>query len=141
MTQRSGKCLCGAVTFTVAGEMTETDACHCSMCRRQNAGSAFIGVHFSDGVTLQNTKGLGLYKGSDWGERGFCKECGTTLFWRLQGEEKDFAIAAGSLDDLSGIKLDAHIFTDEAPAYYTVPTDAPHKTGAQVIKEFEEKMT
>ena len=49
---RSGHCLCGSVTATARGTMLDADACHCSMCRRQNAGGAFYAARFSGGVTL-----------------------------------------------------------------------------------------
>ncbi len=29
-----GSCLCGAVSFEVAGELPGPDACHCSQCRK-----------------------------------------------------------------------------------------------------------
>lgn len=138
MTERAGKCLCGDVTFSVSGDTVEVHACHCSMCRHQNGGSAFIGLHGSEGVTLNKTDGLAWYQASDHGDRGFCKNCGATLFWRMQGEEKDFSVSVGTLAETEGLKLDSHIFTDEAPDYYTLPNDAPHKTAAQVIEEFNE---
>ena len=56
----------------------------------------------------------------------------------MQGEEKDFSVSIGTLAETAGLKLSAHIFTDEAPNYYTLPEDAPHKTGAQVLNEFIE---
>jgi len=40
----------------------------------------------------------------------------------------------------SSLKLEAHIFTDSGPDYYNIPTDVPHKTGAQVMEEFMAKM-
>lgn len=139
MMKRTGSCLCGSVTFEAKGNVTEMDACHCAMCRRQNAGSAFIGVHVSEGVALKEMDGLSWFSASDWAERGFCKFCGSSLFWRLKGEASDFSIAVGALDDVSNLKIHAHIFTDEAPHYYTIPHDAPHKTGEQVVKEFQER--
>jgi len=108
------------------------------MCRRQNGGSPYIGLRVSEGVTLEKTDGLALYKASDWGERGFCKSCGTTMFWRMQGEEKDFSISVGTLNETDDLKIGVHIFTDEAPDYYTLTDDAPHKTGAKLLEEFNE---
>lgn len=138
MKEVAGKCLCGDVTFKACGEPVELHACHCSMCRQQNGGSAFIGLHTAEGVKLGKTDGLTWYQASDHGDRGFCKTCGATLFWRMQGEEKDFSVSVGTLAETDGLKLSSHIFTDEAPQYYTLPDDAPHKTGAQVLEEFME---
>ncbi|WP_427454283.1 GFA family protein [Litorimonas sp. WD9-15] len=140
MTERTGQCLCGGVSFTTHGEVKEADACHCSMCRRQGGGGPYFAVQFKGGVTLDKTDTLAWYRGSDHGERGFCTACGASIAWRLQSQPESMGVSLGALDDTSGITLDSHIFTDSAPDYYTVPTDAPHKTEAQVIQEFMERM-
>jgi len=57
---------------------------------------------------LKITEGRGLkwYRSSDTARRGFCGECGSTLFWK--GDGKDYtAIAAGSLDGATGLNLRA----------------------------------
>lgn len=140
MTSRSGQCLCGGVTFSVKGDVIEADACHCSMCRRQGGGGPYFAVQFKGGVTLDKSDTLSWYRGSDHGERGFCTACGASIAWRLQSQPEKMGVSLGALDDTSGIKLDSHIFTDSAPNYYAVPTDAPHKTEAQVIQEFMERL-
>ena len=140
MSTRAGQCLCGNVSFTAKGEVIEADACHCSMCRRQGGGGPYFAVHFKDGVTLDKTESLKWYRGSDHGERGFCNDCGASIAWRLQSHPDKIGVSLGALDDTSGIKLDAHIFTDSGPNYYNIPSDAPHKTGQQVMVEFMERL-
>jgi len=137
---RSGSCLCGAVKFTAHGEPQEIDACHCGMCRRQTGGGAYIAAQFNGGVTLEASDTLTWYKGSDWGERGFCSTCGSAVAWRLQQFPDKLGVSLGAFDDTAGLKLETHIFTDSGPDYYTIPDDIPHKTGAQVMEEFMAKM-
>jgi hypothetical protein len=36
--ERTGKCMCGAVSYTAKGVDKEIAACHCSMCRRWASG-------------------------------------------------------------------------------------------------------
>lgn len=140
MTSRPGQCLCGAVKFTARGDVFEADACHCSMCRRQGGGGPYFAVQFKGGVTLDQAETLKWYRGSEHGERGFCDACGSSVAWRLQSQPEKMGVSLGALQDPSDIILDAHIFTDSAPNYYDVPTDAPHKTEAQVIQEFMERI-
>lgn len=140
MTSRTGKCLCGAVAFTAKGDVIEADACHCSMCRRQGGGGPYFAVQFKDGVSLDKLDTLKWYRGSEHGERGFCTKCGASIAWRLQSHPENMGVSLGTLDDNSGITLDAHIFTDSAPDYYAVPNDAPHKNEAEVIQEFMERL-
>ncbi len=91
----SGHCLCGAVKFTAAPEKMEMGVCHCGMCRRWTGGT-FMAVNAGDTVKItEGQKDLGVYKSSDYGERCFCKKCGTTLFWRMQGGRHDHRFGAG----------------------------------------------
>ena len=140
MTERTGQCLCGGVVFTANGDVIEADACHCSMCRRQGGGGPFFAVQFKGGVTLDNSDTFQWYQSSDYGERGFCSNCGASIAWRLQSHPDKIGVSLGALDDTSGIKLDAQIFTDSGPNYYDIPNDAPHKTGEQVMVEFMERL-
>ena len=72
--------------------------------------------------TLTQDDGLAWYRSSDHAKRGFCKICGSPLFWQQDGA-KQISITAGSLDDDSGLKLWGHIFTSEKGSYYTIPDD------------------
>ena len=135
MTTRRGQCLCGGVVVTAHGEVTTTDACHCTMCRRQNAGGAFHGAHFTDGATFDGECVM-WFATSEWGERGFCAKCGTTLAWRLRNDPEKPSVSMGLFDTFDA-KIQSHIFVDEGPAYTVIPDNAPHKTGAQVLAEFE----
>lgn len=134
--EHKGACLCGAVAYTAHGELIEIDACHCGMCRRQTGGGAYYAVQFEGGVSIDTGETLSWYRGSEWGERGFCTTCGTAVAWRLQQFPDKMGVSAGTLHDTSGMRLAAHIFTDNGPNYYDIPHDAPHKTGEQVMAEF-----
>jgi hypothetical protein len=39
-----GACLCGRISFTVAGPLGASDACHCTQCRKQS-GQFFASVN------------------------------------------------------------------------------------------------
>jgi hypothetical protein len=55
--------------------------------------------------------------------RGFCSECGSSLFFEEVGGER-VSIAAGTLDEPQGLKIAAHIFVAEAGDYYALEPDA-----------------
>jgi len=136
MTELTGHCLCGHVRFEASGEITRVTACHCAQCRRQNGGGAFHSLEVKGEVNLTRADGLVWYKSSDWAERGFCKDCGSSLFWKLQSETAHFDISVGALDNTDGIALQAHIFTDQCGNYENIPTDIPHMTQAEVLAAF-----
>lgn len=129
----TGKCLCGAVRFTANPEHSNVTTCHCSMCRNWSAGP-FFALDCSS-LKIENESKLGIFRSSEWAERGFCKKCGTPLFYHLVG--KDFyAISAEALDDKSNLTLSSQIFVDEKPGYYDFANKTTNKTGAELFAEF-----
>jgi hypothetical protein len=130
----SGGCLCGAVRFTAAPRDTKFGICHCSICRRWSAGP-FFALECSGSFKIEDASNLGLYRSSEWAERGFCKACGTPLFYRLI--DKDFcAVSVEAFDDRDGFALTSQIFIDEKPAYYDFANKTHNMTGAQVFAAF-----
>lgn len=133
----SGGCLCGAVRFAAVPEKLEMDVCHCGMCRKWSGGT-FMAVPCT-GVTVDDDAALSVYPSSDWGERVFCRTCGSSLFWRLRGGEGHVAVSMQSFDDLSPFAFTEEIFIDEKPALYAFAGERLRKTGAQVVAEFAAK--
>jgi hypothetical protein len=132
----SGGCLCGAVRYTAAIEKPEMDVCHCRMCRRWSGG-VLMSVPCND-LRVEDERALGRYASSEWAERLFCKECGTSLFWRFQNDESGHvAVAFQSFDDLPVVSFAEEIFIDEKPALYEFAGMRSRKTGAEVIAAFE----
>jgi hypothetical protein len=113
----SGHCLCGAITFTAEHVDHEHHACHCAMCRRWSGGSGFLGAS-ATGVTFHGTEHLGRYTSSAWAERGFCKMCGTLLFYFLRPTQT-YTISVGAFDDQSPFRLVREIFIDKKPQGYS----------------------
>jgi hypothetical protein len=131
----AGGCLCGAVRFTAVPHERDVGACHCSMCRRWTAGP-FLAVQCGGTVRVEDNSNLGIYRSSEWAERGFCKKCGTPLFYRLVG--KDFyEVSAGSFDDTSEFRFTSQIFIDEKPPYYDFANKTKNMTGAEVFAEMQ----
>lgn len=129
-----GQCLCGAVTFEAAPEKLEMGACHCSMCRRWSGG-VFLAVECGV-LKIADESQLGVYKSSEWGERCFCKACGSTLFWRMQ-DGSHAAVSVQAFDDPGAFALVSEIFSDEQPASYAFANATKRMTGAETIAAFQ----
>ena len=116
---KTGSCLCGAVAFELHGHLDDVIACHCTQCRKQT-GNYWASTHTAD-ADLKFTRQYGLkwYASSDGAKRGFCKECGSSLFWKKNGESMT-SICVGSIDGKTGLKLGGHIFTADAGDYYVI---------------------
>ena len=77
----SGHCLCGAVSYRVRGPMRAGVACHCEECRRfTGAFWTATAVRESD-LEIDGREDLGWYTFSPGARRGFCRECGSSLFF------------------------------------------------------------
>lgn len=115
--QRSGKCLCGAVTYR-AEVRDDMSACHCGMCRRW-AGGPLLAVG-TNAIAWSGEEHITVFTSSPWAERGFCNKCGSCLFYRMTAEKfRGFtSIAFGTLDDQSGLELTKEWFSDQRPDAY-----------------------
>lgn len=120
----TGRCECGAVAFDVAKVRETVTVCHCSQCRR-TSGHLWASTHaLFSAVTFTVQDGLQWFASSPHAKRGFCRECGSSLFYRMNGED-GVGIAAGCLDDTSGLRIGKHIHVEDKAAYYPAPEDAP----------------
>jgi hypothetical protein len=141
MSTHTGHCLCGAVAYTGKGQRGHIHVCHCDSCRRWTGGP-YLGVQFSEGVSIGTPDAVNWYESSDWAMRGSCRTCGTAMFYRLKSAPDDLAVTAGSLDDTTGIgQIEEHIFIDSKPDYYDFVGDAPRVTGAEVFARFQDEQS
>lgn len=127
----TGHCLCGAVTYAAEGIDTEVHGCHCGMCRRWGGTPAFA-VRV-DLVEFEGEDNVSRFESSAWAERGFCRRCGTHLFYRLK-ETGEYILWLGSFDDLTPFSLGMEIYIEEKPELYALAGDRPRLTGEQVFE-------
>ncbi|WP_425415210.1 GFA family protein, partial [Proteus myxofaciens] len=64
---------------------------------------------------------------SEWGERGFCKCCGTHLFYHLK-EADIYYVSASLFPDTKESKLTLQIYIDNKPHYYNFVEKTPMLT-------------
>ena len=126
-----GGCLCGAVRYGVTGPLRPVLACHCTQCRRQTGHFMAATAAARKDFALMRRAGLRWYVSSAKARRGFCGRCGSTLFW--DGRGRDYiAIAAGTLDGKTGLKLARHIFTADKGDYYRIADGLPRSRGGHL---------
>ncbi len=124
----TGGCLCGAVKFEIHGEMLPVINCHCSKCRKFHGT---VGAYTStdrENLIMTQESGLKWYR-STLDEtpnvyRGFCHECGSSLFWDPR-EKKNISIAAGALDPPTHLKSTRHVWVGQKGDYYEIIDSLP----------------
>ena len=140
MGKGNGTCLCGSVKFEVSLEDYQVSACQCSMCRRW-AGGIFLSLDVKNSLVIRDPSGLKHYKSSEWGQRGFCEHCGTSLFWQT-ADGKQTYVTYSSLElsesELDKLKLTAEIFVDNQPKFYCFGNKTERLTGEDVMRLLRE---
>jgi len=111
-------------------------ACHCTMCRSWSAGP-YVGLHHKGPMRFEGQDHVGVYKSSTWAQRGFCKKCGSNLFYQLSEEEYSFS--TGLFDDQDLLKLNMQYFIDEKPDHYELGNETKTLTGAEIFEMFAPK--
>lgn len=119
-----GRCECGQVAFEVSQIRDNVTICHCQQCRR-TSGHLWAATHakFED-VIFTTSTGLKWFQSSEWAKRGFCQNCGSSLFYRMN-EEEGIGIAAGCLEPPTNLHIGKHIFVKDKGDYYQIGDDAP----------------
>jgi hypothetical protein len=121
----TGQCLCGAVRYRVDGPLRDVLLCHCIECRRWHGHVSASSAVARGDLVLVEQRGLRWIDSpaSDaHARRGFCGECGSSLFWDAPGTET-ISIAAGTLDTPTGVREVSHWFVAQASDYYELPED------------------
>ena len=100
----SGGCQCGAVRFRATALLDNAHVCHCRMCQK-DAGNFFgarVGIWLRD-LTWTRGEPARFYS-SEGKARGFCRNCGTSLFFHNEEVER-LSMSIGAFDQPAGIPL------------------------------------
>ncbi len=119
-----GSCLCGRVSFKVAGALPAPTACHCVNCRKTSGHiEASCDVQKSD-LTIEGAAHLAWFASSPKVKRGFCAHCGSSLFFNPNFHDW-IGVSMGAFDGETGVKLALHIFVGEKGDYYEIADGIP----------------
>ncbi|EPC02326.1 hypothetical protein L861_14920 [Litchfieldella anticariensis FP35 = DSM 16096] len=132
-----GRCLCGAVSLTVKADNHDVGACHCNMCQTWGGGP-LLALESVKEVKIDGEGEVTVFQSSDWAERGFCRQCGTHLFYRLR-DGNHYAVPVGLVDRGEPWNFTAQIFIDEKPAFYDFANQTKNMTGQEVFEAFTGK--
>jgi hypothetical protein len=119
MTERTGRCLCGSVSFKLAREPLGARICWCRDCQHLAANGTVNVVAEAAALEVSGTLAEHV-KQADSGNqiaRLFCPTCGTHMFGRSSARPEIRIIRAGNFDDPSSIKPSTNIWTSSAPAW------------------------
>lgn len=110
----SGGCLCGAVQFTAQLPSKWCAHCHCSLCRKAHGAGyvTWVGFDANHAHIVDQESQLEWYASSPGAQRGFCRHCGSTMFFRSQHWAGELHIALACFEDSIDREPQANAFFD-----------------------------
>jgi hypothetical protein len=114
------------VRYEAPRPLRDVVLCHCAMCRKTHGHVGAYTAVPKAVLAMTESRGLKWYRSSDKARRGFCGQCGASLFW--EPFERDYvAIAAGTLDPPTGLKTMLQLHVGSASDYYTIDPALPRR--------------
>ncbi len=113
----SGRCLCGSVAYVVRGDMRPVVNCHCARCRR------FTGHHMAaSSAAVADLEVIDAGGDLTWfsvpgAAYGFCRACGSSLFWRSEASPESWSVCAGTLETPTHLSTVEAWWVSEASDY------------------------
>lgn len=124
----TGGCLCGRVRYRVTGPLRPVVYCHCGQCRRTSGHFVAATSVARDALIIETDESLEWFASSETASRGFCRRCGSSLFWRPNAKPY-ICIMAGTLDESTGLEAVEHIYVSAKGDYYQLTDDLPKLPG------------
>jgi hypothetical protein len=128
MSDVSGSCLCGAVTYEMRPPYAFFQYCHCSRCRKFSGAAHGANILVS-ADQFKWTSGEDRVKqyvvpDAKYYCTAFCTVCGSSLPWRTRNE-KFYLVPAGTLDDEPGARVQRNIYWGSRASWYEAVGDLP----------------
>ncbi len=106
---KTGRCLCGKVSYSLEGDPIATAVCHCSHCQRQGGSAFSVNLIAMSSQMTVNGELAAYEERGDKGDqvyvrRRFCSTCGSPILSEIVLSEGVIAVKAGTLDDVSDVK-------------------------------------
>lgn len=127
---KSGHCLCGGVSYRAQSDVDAVLQCHCENCRRLSGNFVAAVRTATDQLEIDDLgDNLGWHE-LGYAKYGFCRSCGSTLFYQAADRPHITAVMVGTLNDASGLSLDSVWFAADAQPHNTLDASVPHHDGS-----------
>ena len=118
------KCLCGNISFKTSGYHRDVQNCHCVQCLKTHGHHAAYSKVEEKDLKFLSKKSLKWFKSSKRAKRGFCSNCGASIFFKVLGTNS-VCIAAGIFNNPTKLKTSIEIFTKGKSDYYKINSKLP----------------
>jgi hypothetical protein len=94
-----------------------------------------LAIEGGSNVQFDGADSISVFSSSAWAERGFCRTCGSHLFYRLK-KEGHYWVPVGLLDEKEAWVSDQQVFIDEKPPFYSFANETKNLTGAELFAQY-----
>lgn len=125
MTTATGSCLCGDLRFTATLPSKWMAHCHCTLCQRAHGAGVVTWVGFeANQVGIDDPQArLQWYESTPGAERGFCRRCGSTLFFRSARWPGELHIVRSNFATPLDREPQLHVFHDTRAPWLPIADD------------------
>ena len=119
MTERSGRCLCGAVSYHFSGEPIAARVCWCKDCQHIASNGTVNAIVNTDSLTINGelSEFTSVAASGNQIRRRFCPACGSHLFANSSARPQFTVVRIGTLDEPSSISPTMNIWIQSAPTW------------------------
>ncbi len=121
-----GSCLCGKVSYTYEGEITEMALCHCSQCRQAQGGAfATNSPVDSHKLNISGKQHIKEYQTSDVKVRAFCSQCGSPMYSARSDLPHITRLRMGTVTTPFECENKYHIYADSKASWHEITDNYP----------------
>ena len=119
--------MCGAVRYELKSEPFNCGWCHCRTCQLNSGAPAmvFASVPESDLVWTAGAAEVKRVPSSTFGQRSFCRECGTPFLVKVDYEPDTVDFSVATLDEPEAVAPGFHIFWASKIGWFEPGDDLP----------------
>lgn len=122
----TGRCHCGAIRYEANGDPVYHALCHCGDCRRATGAPVVSWALFPRDAVALTGDAPRRYASSANGERWFCGQCGSSLFYVNESVFPGMIdIQSATLDDPDAFPVAIHIQVAERIGWMRTAHELP----------------
>ena len=113
MSEFTGSCHCGEISYTFSGEPLRQVNCHCKNCRKTSGGPYLANIFVSeDNLLIKGSPKVYQHLADSGNQmtKKFCGNCGAQMFSLGSGRPGIVNIRGGTIDNLEIIQPTINIF-------------------------------
>lgn len=121
--RREGGCACGAIRYRLDSAPFDAGYCHCRICQLTSGAPVMAFATVPRGDLRFLTGSPARRRSSEFGERWFCRDCGTPLAMIVDHQPDTIDIPIATLDEPDTLAPAFHIWTRSRIAWFEIAND------------------